>query len=391
MLEKILESVGRIDEIAKPKGTVDKKFNVAPKESKSAFKVGQTVALYRGMGTTDHGKIHALDIKSGGNTGAMVHFVGGEKEFHPYSKLKDAKQYWSDEQDKMYKERSESVEIEELSIPTLKSYREKAKASKESELDKMNSFSAAGKLHNHIGLNAPKKEKQAHFATAKDNYAKGAHHSNVAQNRMKGIATATRKIAEEYEEIEEGTSGTVIHKVNHEGKVKFITRYAKAAEAVAAKIKANTGKDCHITQHISDKNGFYRLHKESVEIEESADGRWELYAADKSKGYTCHHIPKSQAKDGEQRFKHTLNGKTILSHSKYYPEEFKSKMNESSDDEEWDDEKDRKERLAQAMKATGELAKRKAPKVGHSGWERYPDAVAAREKERSALLAKTMK
>ena len=116
-----------------------------------------------------------------------------------------------------------------------------------------------------------------------------------------------RGLGEEIE-IDEGTSGTVIHKVNHEGKVKFITKYAKAAEAVAAKIKANTGKDCHITQHISDKNGFYRLHKEAVE----------------------------------------------------------------SHEDEYDEEKEKREKFAQAMKATSALEKRPLRKVGHSGWERYP-------------------
>ena len=276
MLKEILESVGRIDEVAKPKGVVDKKFNVAPKPSKSAFKVGQNVALYRGMGTTDHGKIHALDIKSGGDTGAMVHFVGGAKEFHPYSKLKDSKQYWADEQNKAYTK--ESVEIEEGK-----------------NIDPNNGGSWFPKVeveHADWIKMSPSKQRE------------------IKQKHQTGLKIVNKPVKEDVE-IEEGTSGTVIHKVNHEGKVKFITKYAKAAEAVAAKIKANTGKDCHITQHISDKNGFYRLHKEAVE----------------------------------------------------------------SHEDEYDEEKEKREKFAQAMKATSALEKRPLRKVGHSGWERYPAPV----------------
>lgn len=89
-----------LNEVAKPKGTVDKNAGKERKESKATakagFKVGQRVAIDRGMGTTEHGNVHATGIKSGGDEGAMVHFGDGKKEYHPYSKLKDAREYWDD-------------------------------------------------------------------------------------------------------------------------------------------------------------------------------------------------------------------------------------------------------------------------------------------------------
>ena len=78
-----------------------------------------------------------------------------------------------------------------------------------------------------------------------------------------------------------------------------------------------------------------KMHKqrtEEVELEES-DSRWKLYAQDKEKGYTCHHVPASEAKPGENRFRHTLKvpGKedlVIHSISKYYPHAINQRMNE---------------------------------------------------------------
>lgn len=94
-----------LDEAAKPKGTVDKNIGKekAPSKAtaKAGFKAGQRVAIDRGMGRTEHGNVHATGIKSGGDEGAMVHFGDGKKEYHPYSKLKDASQHWKDEDEKM--------------------------------------------------------------------------------------------------------------------------------------------------------------------------------------------------------------------------------------------------------------------------------------------------
>lgn len=91
-----------LDEAAK--GVVDKNFGKPAKESKSGFKQGQRVAHYRGMGKTLHGDVVNPDVVSGGKKGAMVKFSHGN-EFVPHSELKDAKQYWEDEDKAMRKER----------------------------------------------------------------------------------------------------------------------------------------------------------------------------------------------------------------------------------------------------------------------------------------------
>lgn len=101
-----------LEEVAKPKGIVDKNVGKPPKESKSGFKIGQRVAHYRGMGKTAHGNVTNPDAVSGGVKGAMVKFAHGS-EFVPHKELKDSGQYWNDEQDKMYKERKEEVELGE--------------------------------------------------------------------------------------------------------------------------------------------------------------------------------------------------------------------------------------------------------------------------------------
>ncbi len=93
-----------LDEAAKPKGVVDKNFGKPAKESKSGFKTGQRVAHYRGMGKTLHGDVTNPDVVSGGKKGAMVKFSHGS-EFIPHSELKDASQYWKDEDQAMRKER----------------------------------------------------------------------------------------------------------------------------------------------------------------------------------------------------------------------------------------------------------------------------------------------
>lgn len=93
-----------LDEVAKPKGVVDKKFGKPEAPSKSGFKAGQRVAHYRGMGKTLHGDVTNPDVVSGGKKGAMVKFSHGS-EFIPHSELKDASQYWKDEDQAMRKER----------------------------------------------------------------------------------------------------------------------------------------------------------------------------------------------------------------------------------------------------------------------------------------------
>lgn len=93
-----------LGEVAKPKGVVEKNVGKPPKESKSGFKQGQRVAHYRGMGKTLHGDVVNPDVVSGGKKGAMVKFSHGN-EFVPHSELKDAKQYWEDEDKAMRKER----------------------------------------------------------------------------------------------------------------------------------------------------------------------------------------------------------------------------------------------------------------------------------------------
>ena len=73
---------------------------------------------------------------------------------------------------------------------------------------------------------------------------------------------------------------------------------------------------------------------ESIKLQEmNKDDRWQLYS-DNGKGYTVHHIQRGDAKKDEPRFKHTLNGKEIISHSKWIPDEFKSKVNEEVELEE---------------------------------------------------------
>jgi hypothetical protein len=71
--------------------------------------------------------------------------------------------------------------------------------------------------------------------------------------------------------------------------------------------------------------------KESAGSSHPDDSRFKLYASDEEKGYTCHHIPASEAKPGEMRFKHTLGKEVVHSHSKYYPDSMQKKMNESVD------------------------------------------------------------
>ena len=69
---------------------------------------------------------------------------------------------------------------------------------------------------------------------------------------------------------------------------------------------------------------------QSVEPAEN-DSRWEVYAKDEQKGYTCYHIPRFKAKPNEMRFKHVLGNTVIFSASKQYPTEMKQKMNEAID------------------------------------------------------------
>lgn len=98
-----------LGEAAKPKGTVDKNVGKekAPSKAtaKAGFKAGQRVAIDRGMGKTEWGNVHATGIKSGGDEGAMVHFGDGKKEYHPYSKLKDASKDIADKDEAMRAER----------------------------------------------------------------------------------------------------------------------------------------------------------------------------------------------------------------------------------------------------------------------------------------------
>lgn len=72
---------------------------------------------------------------------------------------------------------------------------------------------------------------------------------------------------------------------------------------------------------------------ESAQLVEPAenDSRWEVYAKDNQKDYTCYHIPRFKAKPNEMRFKHVLGDTVIISASKYYPAEMKQKMNEALD------------------------------------------------------------
>ena len=102
-IKSVKEEV-ELDEVAKPKGVVDKKFGKPEAPSKSGFKAGQRVAHYRGMGKTLHGDVTNPDVVSGGKKGAMVKFSHGS-EFIPHSELKDASQYWKDEDQAMRKER----------------------------------------------------------------------------------------------------------------------------------------------------------------------------------------------------------------------------------------------------------------------------------------------
>lgn len=93
-----------LTEVAKPKGVVDKKFGKPEKESKSGFKKGQRVATYRGLGKTEHGDVENPETQSGKDKGAMVKFKRDGKdstEFVPHKDLKDASQYWKDEDEKM--------------------------------------------------------------------------------------------------------------------------------------------------------------------------------------------------------------------------------------------------------------------------------------------------
>lgn len=92
----IKEETG-LDEVAKPKGIVDKNVGKPEKESKSGFKTGQRVAHYRGMGKTLHGNVTNPDASSGGKKGAMVKFQHGT-EFVPHKELKDASEYWKTEE-----------------------------------------------------------------------------------------------------------------------------------------------------------------------------------------------------------------------------------------------------------------------------------------------------
>ena len=72
-----------LDEVAKPKGFVDKNFGKPPKESKSGFKIGQRVAHEREPGRTSHGNVTNPDVVSGGVKGAMVKFANSH-EFIPH-------------------------------------------------------------------------------------------------------------------------------------------------------------------------------------------------------------------------------------------------------------------------------------------------------------------
>lgn len=102
-----------LDEVAKPKGVVDKKFGKPEAPSKSGFKTGQRVAHYRGMGKTLHGNVTNPDAVSGGTKGAMVKFEHGT-EFVPHKELKDAGEYWKSEDETMRKERDSKVKKEEF-------------------------------------------------------------------------------------------------------------------------------------------------------------------------------------------------------------------------------------------------------------------------------------
>lgn len=85
-----------INEVAKPKGIVDKNIGKPEKESKSGFKTGQRVAHDRGMGKTLHGNVTNPDAVSGGKKGATVKFAHGI-EFIPHKELKDASEYWDNQ------------------------------------------------------------------------------------------------------------------------------------------------------------------------------------------------------------------------------------------------------------------------------------------------------
>ena len=375
------------------KGTVDKTSGHGKKDPASPFSVGQRVAHYKGMGKTIHGNVVTPHAVSGGTKGAMVKFAHGT-EFVPHKDLKDAGQYWKDETDAMYKKRGVN-EADELS---LRPGATRLKSDMQTRVNKDGTLSDNERR-------AQKKLKTLMRMT----------------HCTSGLTGPRCKLPEETE-LEEGSSGTIIHKVTHEGKVKFITKYGKAAEAVAKKIEANTGIPAKITQHIADKNGFYRLHKEDVDyideaaepssdieylrtqaanhekrgewewsqgnhsgantyyqkanelrariksmsvkkVQENADDRWVEYSHDSETGYTCHHIPRYLAKPGEMRFKHTLDGRSELSHSKHYPESMKDEiLRKKSKNEgvasDWEEEREEKrKKLAGAMAAVDHLSK----------------------------------
>lgn len=296
------------------KGTVDKTSGHGKKDPASPFSVGQRVAHYKGMGKTIHGNVVTPHAVSGGTKGAMVKFAHGT-EFVPHKDLKDAGQYWKDETDAMYKKRGVN-EADELS---LRPGATRLKSDMQTRVNKDGTLSdnerrAQKKLKTLMrmtyctsGLTGPRcklpeetelSEKievvddesvtnvrvdGKHIGNIMKTFSNKTHpfkayskHWDMKQNHktkkdaVDWLVNTHNTALKEDVELEEGSSGTIIHKVTHEGKVKFITKYGKAAEAVAKKIEANTGKACKITQHISDKNGFYRLHKEEVDhIEES--------------------------------------------------------------------------------------------------------------------------
>ena len=92
---------------AKPKGVTDKNFGKAAKPSKSGFIVGQRVAWYVGSGQTKHGDVVNPDASSNGTKGVTVRVGPGLNGlvFVPLKDIKDAEQYWKDEDVAMRKER----------------------------------------------------------------------------------------------------------------------------------------------------------------------------------------------------------------------------------------------------------------------------------------------
>ena len=479
------------------KGTVDKTSGHGKKDPASPFSVGQRVAHYKGMGKTIHGNVVTPHAVSGGTKGAMVKFAHGT-EFVPHKDLKDAGQYWKDEQDAMYKKRSvkEETELSEMkALPrrhffdshglekhgvaytdnknwwkivdgkpvahtadheVVKSWKRELNAmtkqvKEETELEESKDVKIAKLRKDYADKMRWSEEEKRTTGRDRSGHLQGALKIKAHLNKQYGVDV------KEDVELEEGSSGTIIHKVTHEGKVKFITKYGKAAEAVAKKIEANTGIPAKITQHIADKNGFYRLHKEDVDyideaaepssdiehlrtqaanhekrgewewsqgnhsgantyyqkanelrarvksmsvkkVQENADDRWVEYSHDSETGYTCHHIPRYLAKPGEMRFKHTLDGRSELSHSKHYPESMKDEiLRKKSKNEgvssDWEEEREEKrKKLAGAMAAVDHLSKNMSLPTGRNypAWLKRKQDAAKKMRDSKPVTEETL-